>query len=348
MAGTVIRDGRAMGRALGCSVGEAAVGSATFRIRRTSPLNRGPEDVYPPRAERMKLHVIYRSTGRENMKRRPSYFSKLTCLASFLRAVSGVEATDMIFLNDGEMPSDRERVMEAVGEIVPVSHPPGIDPRRGRYGLYGSYVNAIQLVQERSWAAEDLVYLAEDDYLYEPDCFIRLVEAAAFLKNASYFAFYATIPWRRTKGFGVNDELWHTAESTTSSFGARVRALNDDRLIHRVAFRVGHDTDVCLAYQGVAPFSWGQIVGQTFGDSPDSRSFRARARGNGAKLFVNLLAMRASLRPQVLVAPYHPLATHVELPYLAAGIDWELVARESASWLESTRPWKRGGRSAKG
>jgi len=283
----------------------------------------------------MGFHVIYRSTGRENRKRRPSFYSKLACLASFLRAFERCSDSEVIFLNDGEIPSERLAAMKAMGEVVAIRQAPEPEKQSIGFRLYRSNMSALQLVDERMWPGSDLVYFAEDDYLYLPEAFDRLIEAAALLRQASYLAFYASILWNRSYGYWVNDELWQTAEGTTSTFGARIDALRADRLIHRLAFKVGFDTDVSLAYQGIAPFRWSHIFGELLYGAPGNRRpFLARVRSNCGKALVNLLAARAALRPHLLVAPYRPLATHVELPYLATGVDWEAVARESAGWLE--------------
>lgn len=283
----------------------------------------------------MKLHVVYRSVGRENRKRRPPYYSKLLCLGSFVRALERCPAADVVFLNDGEIPSDRLALMERAGEAVKLPPIPDLDQRSSRLPLYRSLVSAFDLVDERGWPATDLVYFAEDDYLYLPESFERLLEASVQLREAAYFAFYASIIWSRSKGSWVNDELWHTAESTTSTFGARIGALRADRLIHRLTFRVGGDTEVCLAFQGIRPFRWGYIFGDLLWDEPgSSRPFVARAKTAGGQALTNLLATKAALRRHLLVAPYRSLATHVELPYLATGTDWEAVAHETSRWLE--------------
>jgi hypothetical protein len=308
----------------------------------TSPLGRPTSSYDRPNTEQQNptvgFHVIYRSTGRENRKRRPSFYSKLACLASFLRAFERCSDAEVIFLNDGEIPSERLAAMKATGEVVAIRQAPEPEKQSIGFLLYRSNMSALQLVDERKWPGSDLVYFAEDDYLYLPEAFDRLIEAAALLRQASYLAFYASILWNRSRGYWVNDELWQTAEGTTSTFGARIDALRADRLIHRLAFKVGFDTDVCLAYQGIAPFRWSHIFGELLYGAPvNRRPFLARVRSGCGKALVNLLAARAALRPHLLVAPYRPLATHVELPYLATGVDWEAVARESARWLEENQ-----------
>jgi hypothetical protein len=256
--------------------------------------------------------VVYRCTPRENAKWRPDWYSKQLCLASFLRAFEACSPRpELVFWADGEMPAPMLAAMHGAGEVL----------RATRSGGAGSYLSAVDLALERL-GDDDLVYLAEDDYLYTEDAFSALLTAAAELPQASYFGLYASILWNRSLGYRVGDTLWHTAESTTLSFGARAGALRADRRLHGLTLRVGAavDTELCLAYGGVTPYPWRRIAG-------DLRLKRGIGRA-----WANAIAWRRAFRPHVLVATHPPRATHVELPYLATGTDWDEVARESAGW----------------
>src|SRR4051812_50003021 len=81
-----------------------------------------------------------------------------------------------------------------------------------RSGGAGSYLSAVDFALERLDDG-DLVYLAEDDYLYTEDAFAALLAAARELPQASYFGLYAAILWQRTLGFQVGETLWATADS---------------------------------------------------------------------------------------------------------------------------------------
>ena len=196
--------------------------------------------------------------------------------------------------------------MRAAGELRPAE----------RSGIVGSYLSAIDFALERL-GDDDLVYLAEDDYLYTETAFTALFAAANALPRASYFGLYASIFLPRSQGFWVDDVLWHTAEGTTLSFAARIGALRADRRLHELTCRVGAvvDTEVCLAYQGRKPYPWKQLL-------VDQRRRRAVGRA-----WVNGIAWWRGFRPRMLVAAQPALATHVELPYLAEGIDWEAAAK---------------------
>jgi hypothetical protein len=91
--------------------------------------------------------------------------------------------------------------------------------------------------------------------------------------------------------------------------------------LHELTFRVGAvtDTEKCLAYQGHTPYPWRQLL------------FDGRPRRAVGRAWVNAIAWQRSFRPRMLVAPHPALATHVELPYLAEGTDWEAVAKRETS-----------------
>jgi hypothetical protein len=104
----------------------------------------------------MKLYVVCRSVGSENNKRRPAFYSKTLALASLLRAVENVDGpTELVFANDGPIPAERVRMMADAGEVLPVR----CGSNRSSYRLM------IKLPTARGWAADDLVWFSEDDYL---------------------------------------------------------------------------------------------------------------------------------------------------------------------------------------
>src|SRR5262249_31988772 len=144
-----------------------------------------------------------------------------------------------------------QATMRAVGEVLPAA----------RSGIMGSYLSAVDFALERLGDG-DLVYLAEDDYLYADNALSALLAAANALPQASYFGFYASIFMPRSQGFWVDAVPWHTAEGTTLSFAARIGALRGDRRLHGLTCRVGGvvDTELCLAYQGRKPYAWKPLL----------------------------------------------------------------------------------------
>jgi hypothetical protein len=294
----------------------------------------------------MKLHVIYRSYGGENRKSRPPYYSKLLALASFVRAVDALDSpVDLTFLNNGPVANDAHRLMEAVGRVVPFDG----SSRRG------SYAKALTLAAGCTGDESDIVWLAEDDYLYRPDALERLLSAARLIPWASYFALYGTFPtpeaemsgseddvtprgWRDQGGVTVHGHEWRHAVSTTSTFGARLPALRRDRQLFRMALYSAHawDHQTCLAYQGYVPFR-----GRWLLQDPSTRgtgSVPSRIKVLGAtpiKVVVDAMAYRRARQPGFLVAPQPALATHLELPYLASGTDWGAEAEATTEWARA-------------
>jgi hypothetical protein len=294
----------------------------------------------------VKLHAIYRSYGGENRKSRPAYYSKLLALASFVRAADQLESpVDLTFLNDGPVASEVYRVMQSVGRVVPFD----------RLGQRGSRAKALTLALGCNGDESDVVWLAEDDYLYRPDALERLLSAARLIPWASYFALYASFPpleaemsgdedsialrgWRDQGGVTVHGHEWRHAVSTTGTWGARLPALRRDRQLFRVALYSAHDWDhwTCQAYQGYVPFR-----GRWLLEDPTTRgteSVKSRIKvlcATPIKVVVDAMAYRRARQPGLLVAPRPALATHLELPYLAPGTDWDAEAKATTEWARA-------------
>jgi hypothetical protein len=247
------------------------------------------------------LHLIYRSSGATNLKNRPEFFDKSVALASFLRAVEGIDVPRrVLFLNDGPIPEDRARLMRGAGSVVAM---PGL-------GNSGSYLKAVAKATAPELADTDLVYLSEDDYLYVPAAFRDLVTAAEAIPEASYFTLYDhrdrytrtdDADGGRARIYLAGAHHWRTVESTCMSYGARVGALRADARVHAWACR---------------------------GAIPEDRAMWRRIQGYGWR---GLLRARRHR----LVSPIPTLATHLETEYLAPGVDWRAVAEDTRRWLES-------------
>jgi len=271
----------------------------------------------------MTIRLVYRSSGRENTKRRPGFYSKILALASFLRAVDQCdEVTSVVFVNDAPIPHGTLEMMDEAGEVV----------NRAGLNLARSYREAVTLPVARGWPASDVAYISEDDYLFRPEAFTRLAEASWDIPEADYFAFYATPDpeGRRFPTSGGDD--WRVAESTTSSFGARVSTLAADRWLHLLGCRAQGDFDraICTAYAGRRPYRWKEVLPKP-GGAPRLKTAVAGIVGRTA---LNLGSYQARRRPRTLVTEVPALATHMEQPCLAAGVDWEKVAADVAVWAE--------------
>jgi hypothetical protein len=276
----------------------------------------------------MKLHVIYRATGKVNTKPRPPGFSKERSLQSFIRAWEACDAAgELVFVNDGAVPAEIA-AMEAAGRVL----------TRDALELHGSYWTAVRLAVAAGWADDDLVYLAEDDYLYRPEALTELVAAAGRLPAVDYFALYATVGGTMPNGHPLSRGLrrarlrgerlvavggvaWHRATSHTSSFAVRLAALRADRTLHLLGPRcsAAWDHALCLALQGRAPYGPLTLLEPLHEPSGATPSRRAKIVAWRLALTAEALLTRRRRR---LAAPLPALATHMEGGWIAQGTDW--------------------------
>ena len=292
----------------------------------------------------MALRLVYRSYGGDNKKNRPEYFDKRSCLLSFLHAVDQVAGeTEIVFVNNGPIAEDRVRLMAAAGTIVDL---PGV-------GVHASYASALDLALDGRWPDTDVVWFSEDDFLYRPEAFAALVDAAAALPQADYLGLYGSSPdaphtqpgpglhrprgWTDLPPWRVGDQEWIRFYSTTATFGAHIGALREDRGIfrwctvpHRNMFRY-HDTS--LVCQGFEPHSYRRLGRDLVGGAPGTPREKLREAFMAPFLLAtNLRSHRRPDRRRLLVGPRPNLATHVELGYMASGTDWAAVARGAREW----------------
>jgi hypothetical protein len=292
------------------------------------------------------LHVVYRSYGGENTKGRPGYYSKLLALSSLVRTVASVRRpVEVIFLNDGPIPADRLDVMRRAGEVVPL---PGVGNKR-------SLLAALALPARRSWPGRDVVWFAEDDYLYRPDALDRLIRAADAVADADYFGLYALIgdrppeggrapSWldvpvdrRPTQQTTIDGHEWRAAMATTATFGARVGVIRADRHVFALSLATSSTWDytASLAYQGIVPFPLRRLAAEP---RPIPASVGRRARTLAAvpaRAAVDLVTIRQRRRRRLLLAADPALCTHLETEHLAAGSDWPGIAADTADWART-------------
>jgi hypothetical protein len=318
------------GAAPGDHTGQASHGGVT----QTKRLRANPWGFMP-----MKVYFIYRSTAKENKKLRPAFYSKQLALCSFLRAIENMQQrSDIIFINDAPISAKLESIMELNGEIVNIV---GLT-------LIKSYYTTIRFAKIRGWNDNDFAYFSEDDYLYHPDAFRSLIAAANLIECPSYFALYASregrepngslIPRGQTRIVERKGEAivaagheWRPAMSTTSTFGVHLRALRRDLWLHYIAPQVGGAWDhvISLAHKGHRPFFWRDVI-EPFG-RPEA-GWRWAVKMAGVRATLNVGAMMKRIRWHPLMAPTRCLATHMELNYMATGVDWLAVAEETQRW----------------
>lgn len=272
----------------------------------------------------MRLHVIYRTTGGENTKPRPEGYSKAGALRSFCASLDRVaNRGDVVFVVDGPIGADDREQLNAIGEVVGL---PGV-------GNAGSYRHVLRLVHEREWADDDLVYVAEDDYLYLPDALPRVVSAAARIHRAAFFTPYDHPDYynhpsavrfdrhHRRDRWDVDGIEWRAVRSTTMTFGARVGALRRATWFHVLGSRGNypHDFDIWSASQ-----TW--LYRGRIARSLAYRRARTPVAGPSLSLGDGVRALFADPRRTLLVAPRAPLAAHMETDLMPAGVDWTAVA----------------------
>ena len=295
----------------------------------------------------MTLHLVYRSYGGENTKRRPPYYSKLLTLRSFIRASERVPDADVVFVNDGPVPEDRLGLMMAAGRLISMGDAPA--------GMRASYVFALDLPDRDSWAADDVVMFLEDDYLFTADAFVALVEAIN-VPSIDYFSLYGERPdatsvedrhrfavpagWHpQPDVVTVNGRTWFNQPSITSTFGARVGALRADRDIFEQCMRPFRrrflDHETFLMVQGAIPYhGWEHVSGLPRDFEPSFRGIVRAVVLVPYRFAINRRARR-QLRPHLLYAVTPNEATHLEYPVISGDRDWEVVAREVWNWAET-------------
>ena len=295
----------------------------------------------------MELHVVCRSVGSENRKNRPAFYDKTTSLASLLRAAENVGVpTELVFVNDGPIPTGRLGLMASAGEVTHVA----CGSNRA------SLRRVLKMPRERGWASGDLVWFAEDDYLYTADALANVVKAAQELPDADYFALYGELRYDRDavrgaptfvsdlRSHGDRDAValgrarWYRAASTTSTFGARVRTLlADERFLRTTPFVGGaFDHATFLALAGYRPFRLSQLGGQPLPPGQASPTKRAARRAvlTGSRLALNAAALaRPEKARRIVVAPDPELATHMEEGMLAPGTDWAAETASVQDWM---------------
>ncbi|OHV47999.1 hypothetical protein [Pseudofrankia sp. BMG5.36] len=299
----------------------------------------------------MRLYVVCRSVGSENAKNRPSFYNKTLALASLLRAVENVDIpTQVVFANDGPIPPERLAMMSGAGEVLPIR----CGSNRSSYRL------VLRLPRIRGWDANDLVWFAEDDYLYAADALAGVVAAAGKLPEADYFTIYSRLRFapgatRRRPTISALDRAegddeavpidrarWYRAVSSTSTFGAWVHTIvADERLLRTAPFVGGaFDHATCLAYQGYRPFGLSELAGEPLDEPEEHPAVKRVARRvalTGVRSTLNAVALaRPEHSRRVLVAPDPDLATHMEMGQLAPGTDWEAEVRSVEEWMHAT------------
>jgi hypothetical protein len=303
------------------------------------------------------VHVLYRYTESVGRKPRPDYFSKELALRSFVQALQPVrDDVTVTFLVDGRVSAEVGALMDAAGEV-----------RRGHWNSNrASYAAQLRLA---TGLQADVIWFAEDDYLYAPHALRALVTAVRELPRVSWFALSGPTPlerlelrraqsavplprskrWREGARAIDGSAQWRRIDSTTSTFGGRPHAIRRDRWLLRLCPWSGAawDRTTCLALQGATPYPWRYLFSDLLPPSTPRRRRSARVAWRiVTRIAVNLAARTRRPHREVLVAPTVPLVGHMDLPYendperwhaLAAGVATRSKSRDSNRLLAPLR-----------
>ena len=302
------------------------------------------------------LRLVYRSYGGENWKNRPAWYSKRLVLVSFVRAVRQAQSegvdVEAVFVNDGPVSVEQLDLMRPVGTVTELP----------RVGMRRSYTFGLHLPQRMGWAADDVVWFSEDDYLYCPDAFVQLMRGAEAMPDVSYFGLYGTPHGERPtaqrsrtpRGWAddphrvVEGRRWSRLLSIASTFGGRAGVIGEDLPVfrfcmvpHRTMYR---DHDTCVVLQGYEPHSYLEQFRALA--LRGEGSFKERVRDAGVAPFLLATNVRSHRRPtnrRIFMTTVPNLAAHAEDGQLPAGVDWAVLASDVEAWDSSRAAEPTGG-----
>lgn len=221
------------------------------------------------------IHVIYRHTSNASGfgKNRPTWFSYENSLNSMLSSIEGLDFVKFHLLYDGEF---KDNVDERIHFISNFSG--GSD--------WNSYVYAWNYVKKLELQDNDLIYIAENDYVFVKGWPNKVKELFETYSGLDYVTLYDhpdkynpnVYPDLQTYLFLTKSHHWRLTPSTTGSviFGKRI--LNEDFDVH-----TSNPSDF-----------W------RFKELHDTRS-------------------------RTVLSPIPSLATHCEVEHLSPTIDWKKI-----------------------
>jgi hypothetical protein len=247
----------------------------------------------------------------------------LSLVQSAQRYSSKIELT---FISDGPISPKLEPLMRHHGVV---RH---IQAGNNR----ASFVKTVGYAAQAQWPDNDLVWFAEDDYLYLPEALPQLVQLRSGLE--SYVTVYAT-PLGVVQAHslpGAAQPQWMRAVSTTSTFGLRVGALRQDRRLLQLAPWCGDSWDraTCLAVQGILPFPLRDIATDLTGEQDSALRRVAKVVGKPlGRVAVDVAALAMRRHRRHLLVSWPNLAAHLEVSeLLGCPGDWLAAARGTLDW----------------
>ena len=194
----------------------------------------------------------------------------------------------------------------------------------GNQATFGKQIQ-ILLKQEES----DLVYFAEDDYVYLPDQFPRMVEFLRAQKDAHFVTPYDHLDcytadihrhpkWVRVYG----GHHWRTAASTCLTFLTRKQTLGRNKRVFQSYCWRNHDCSLWLSLTKSSLFNPAQFVRFTLGQ----RHF-AKVIAKGWLYGWPQILFGEQMK---LWVPMPGIATHLDVNALSPTIDWRALMKQEA------------------
>lgn len=255
---------------------------------------------------RQKATIFYRTYSGENEAPRPGWYSKELCLKSILIAFEILNReipSRFNLLFDGFVtPDDKwsQNIKKILGSVGTVKE----NPRRGNCG---SVINSIH--EAAQLQDDEVVVIAEDDYLWLPQSLIELYRSLTELP-VDYSTPYdhpvryqpnylggADYPHTNNTIYITQTTHWRTQESTCMTFATTPKILRED-----------------MEY-----FNKYKDNGK---GRPEDRELFREIQGLGSYRYKDLR------HPRTLIGPMPSLATHAHLPWLAPCVDWDVAAEK--------------------
>lgn len=277
---------------------------------------------------RPRVHVHYRYVEGDGNKPRPPFFSKDLAVESLLTSLERIDPDRIGAVElhvDGPRCDLPPRVLERFTVRI---HP--------KVGNAASYIRTIRAATDSGIPADDddIVFLAEDDYLWKPDAIpaiLRLFDNHAGVNAATTYDHpdYRTVPRQKRYIARYGREMaredrvsWIPVASTCMTYAARLSFLRRTLWVHEYISRRSFpdDTELWFTINRVPRVSRGLVRNAlTALPSPPLWSAAIASAASCAPLGSrpNLFAARPSL------------STHMHEPYLPRDTDWLELARST-------------------
>jgi len=254
------------------------------------------------------------------------------CLRSFKECVEGLRVKVWAIL-DGcpESFADLFRKYFDPDDLVLVPL-----PSAGNHATFGKQID-ILLSQTDS----DFVYFAEDDYVYHPKQFERMISYMHAYKDVDFISPYDHLDCytqeihRHPKWLRVHSgHHWRTAASTCLTFVTRKQTLASNEGNFRTYCRRNYDCSLWLSMTKFSLFNPMQMLRFAFTERLFAKIV-AKAWSYGWTQI--LFGKRAKLW-----VPLPAIATHLDARALSPNFDWHALMNEEAEHIELETPVRSG------